>query len=88
MTDLNTDKPITERTPIWLPPADMATLLGTSKKTLVRAIQTKQIRYRLVHNRYQVELVSAIRFCQASIKLRNKLDKLGFGQLVAQWRDL
>jgi hypothetical protein len=71
---------------IWLAPADTAILVGVSKKTLIRAIQAKQVRYKVINNRYLIDVASAIEYMCTKIKLKNKLDNLGLGQLVKNWQ--
>ena len=72
---------------IWLNVSEAAQLAGVQTKTIRRAIKEKKdLRYKVVHNRYKVELRSLIAFMHSSTKLRNKLYRYGLGQYVTRWR--
>lgn len=73
--------------PIWLSVSEAAKLGGINTKTIRRAIQSKAIKYKVVKNRYFIELGSIIIFLQTTVKLHNKLNQYGLGQYVNNWQD-
>lgn len=74
------------KTPIWLSVSDAANLGGVQAKTIRRAIQYNKIKYKIVSNRYAIDLLSLIIFLQAKTKLKNKLNQFGLGQYVDKWK--
>ena len=74
------------RMPIWLLISESAKIAGVNAKTVRRAIQSKKVKYKIVQNRYQVDLASLIEFVYSSSKLKNKLYTNGIGQYITQWR--
>jgi Fic family protein len=73
--------------PIWLTMSEAANLGGIQKKTIKRAILSNLLKYRIVDNRYQVELRSVILYFLSKKKLCNKLKEHGLGQYVEKWRN-
>jgi len=73
-------------TPIWLSVSEAAKIGGVQTKTIRRAIQYNQIKYKIIGNRYSIDLASLIIFLQAKTKLKNKLNQFGLGQYVDKWR--
>jgi hypothetical protein len=73
------------RNPIWLTMFEAAKLCGIQKKTIKRAIVAQKMEYRIVDNRYQVNLKSVILFMTSHKKLWNKLREDGLGQYVEKW---
>jgi hypothetical protein len=73
--------------PIWLSVSEAATLGGVQGKTIRRAIKEDGILiYKIVKNRYQIELGSLIVFLNRNTKLKNKLKDFGLGQYVSEWK--
>ena len=74
--------------PLWLSVSEIAKMCGISTKTVRRAIQAKEISYKLVKERSLIDFSSAIVFIQKDLKLRNKLNLHGLGQYVKEWHEL
>jgi hypothetical protein len=72
--------------PIWLTISESAKFSGVNNKTIRRAILGKTIKYKVVKNRYLVELGSVLNYLQTNKKLLNKLNYNGLGQYVEKWR--
>lgn len=72
--------------PIWLSVSEAAKIGGVQTKTIRRAIQYNKIKYKIVSNRYSIDLLSLIIFLQAKTKLKNKLNQFGLGQYVDKWK--
>jgi hypothetical protein len=73
--------------PIWLSISEAAKISGVNTKTIRRAIQAKIIKYKIVKNRYSVDIASTINFLNTKTKLKNKLNQIGIGQYVREWRN-
>lgn len=72
--------------PIWVSVSEAATIGGVQHKTIRRAIKLDpKLQYRIVKNRYQIEVGSLITFLHKNTKLTNKLKDFGFGQYVKEW---
>lgn len=74
------------KTPIWLSVSEAARIGGVQTKTIRRAIQYNKIKYKIIGNRYSIDLFSLIIFLQTKTKLKNKLNQLGLGQYVDKWK--
>ena len=73
--------------PIWLSVSEAAKLGGVQGKTIRRAIKADDgLLYKIVKNRYQIELSSLISFLNRNTKLQNKLKDFGLGQYVEEWK--
>jgi hypothetical protein len=73
--------------PVWVSVSEAASFGGLTSKTIRRAIKNdSNLRYRIVKNRYHIELGSLIYFCHKNTKLKNKLQEFGVGQYVAEWK--
>jgi len=73
--------------PIWVSVSEAAALGGVQSKTIRRAIKAEpSLRYKIVKNRYQIELGSLLSFLNKNTKLRNKLKDFGLGQYVTEWK--
>jgi hypothetical protein len=73
--------------PIWLSVSEAAKLGGVQGKTIRRAIKTENgLAFKIVKNRYQIELGSLLVFLSKNTKLQNKLKDYGLGQYVEEWR--
>lgn len=74
--------------PVWLSVSEAAKIGGVQGKTIRRAIKfDPSLAYRIVKNRYQIELGSLLVFLNKNTKLKNKLIGFGFGQYVDKWRE-
>ncbi len=72
--------------PIWLSVSEAAKLGGINKKTIRRAMKNGNISFKILKNRYIIDLSSLIRFLYSSKKLKNKLNFNGIGQYIKNWR--
>ena len=73
--------------PIWVSVSEAASLGGVQGKTIRRALKTdSKLRFRIVKNRYQIELGSLLSFLHKNTKLKNKLKDFGLGQYVTEWK--
>ncbi|MBU0722490.1 hypothetical protein KKA93_03480 [Patescibacteria group bacterium] len=74
------------KTPIWLSVSQAAKIGGVQTKTIRRTIQYNNVKYKIIGNRYLIDLASLIIFLQAKTKLKNKLNQFGLGQYVDKWK--
>lgn len=83
------DFPIKEiANPIWVSVSEAASLGGVQGKTIRRAIKSDHnLVYKIVKNRYQIDLASLLIFLNKNTKLKNKLRDSGLGQYVNEWKD-
>lgn len=69
--------------PLWFSVSSSAKLGGIGTKTIRRALKSESgLRYKIVKDRYQIELGSLLEFLNRSTRLRNKLKKSGLGQYL------
>lgn len=69
--------------PLWFSVSSSAKLGGIGTKTIRRALKSESgLRYKIVKDRYQIELGSLLEFLNKSTRLRNKLKKSGLGQYL------
>ena len=73
--------------PIWLSISEAAKIGGVQNKTVRRAILSKNLKYKIVGNRYLIDFASFVRFLCTTTKLKNKLNQNGIGQYIDIWRD-
>lgn len=66
--------------PIWLSVSEAAKLGGVQNKTIRRAIQSNQIKFKIVKNRYLIDFSSLIQYLHSKTKLKNKYFQNGLGQ--------
>jgi excisionase family DNA binding protein len=74
------------KTPIWLSVSEAAKIGGVQTKTIRRAIQYNKVKYKIIGNRYLIDLATLITFLFAKTKLKNKLNQFGLGQYVDKWK--
>lgn len=74
------------KNPIWLSISEGAKIGGVQNKTIRRGVQAQVIKYKIIGNRYLVELASLVNYLLAKKKLKNKLAESGLGQYVDKWR--
>ncbi|HZJ41692.1 MAG TPA: hypothetical protein VFD51_01595 [Patescibacteria group bacterium] len=89
-SDNNQDLPlIRPKSPIWLSVSEAASLGGVKGKTIRRALKDTEsgLVFKIVKNRYQIQLGSLIIYMHRNIKLNNKFLHLGLGQYVKKWKD-
>jgi hypothetical protein len=60
---------------------------GVNNKTIRRAIVSKKLKYKIVGNRYFIDLTSLIHYLYSKTKLKNKLTSLGIGQYIKDWKE-
>ncbi|MDD5071895.1 MAG: helix-turn-helix domain-containing protein [Patescibacteria group bacterium] len=80
--------PLTEKNiknPLWLSVSEAAKLGGVQTKTIRRAIKSGHLRYKIIGNRYLINLESLIAFSYSKRKLMNKLNEHGLGQYIEKW---
>lgn len=84
----NNNLPIKEvGNPIWVSVSEAADLGGVQGKTIRRAIKSDpNLHYKIIKNRYQIELSSLLTFLHKNTKLKNKLTDFGLGQYVKEWK--
>ncbi|MDD5290717.1 MAG: excisionase family DNA-binding protein [Patescibacteria group bacterium] len=75
----------TIKNPLWLSVSEAAKLGGVQTKTIRRAIKSNHLRYKVVGNRYLINLESLIAFSYTKRKLKNKLNQYGLGQYIEKW---
>lgn len=75
-----------ENQDIRLSVSEAAKFFGVSPRTIRRAIAEKAVDYILVQNRYKIDLASLLNWASKTTTVRNKLEKDGIGQYVAQWK--
>jgi len=66
--------------------SESAKLAGVDSKTIRRAIKAKNIKYKVLGNRYAIRLQSVIDFAHHNTKLRNKFYTQGLGQYIAKFK--
>ncbi len=72
--------------PLWISVSEAAKFGGVQSKTIRRAIEANLLAFKVVGNRYQINLKSLIDFLFKSTKLKNKFIKNGLGQYVQIWK--
>ncbi len=74
--------------PIFVSVTEAARLAGVQEKTIRRALKSgQQLKFKINHNRYQIDLGSLLSYVNQRTKLRNKLNQQGLGQYVKTWQD-
>ncbi len=74
--------------PIYLSVSESAKIGGVQDKTIRRALkQAGELKFRIVKNRYQIDLASLIAYLHKSKKLKNKLNKFGIAQYITGWQE-
>jgi len=68
--------------PLWFSVSSSAKIGGVDPKTIRRAIKSNPnlLKYKIVKDRYKIELGSLLSFLSRNTKLKNKLNKNGLGQ--------
>ncbi len=73
-------------TVIRLSVSEAARMFGVSQRTIRRAITNQEITYVVVQGRYKLNFESLLKWSQHTTTVRNKLNRAGIGQYVAQWK--
>jgi hypothetical protein len=73
--------------PLWVSVSEAAKFGGVTTKTIRRALQDQKIKFKIVQNRYHLDLRSTIKFLYTSKKLENKLKTQGIGQYIVKWKE-
>lgn len=73
------------KNPLWMSVSEAAKVGGVQTKTIRRAIKSNQISFKVIGNRYLVNLDSLIHFLYTKTKLTNKLKEFGIGQYIKEW---
>lgn len=68
--------------PIWLSVSEAAKISGVNQKTIRRAIQGKQINYKIHKDRYLLNLSAVMQYMHTNTKLKNKFNQYGLGQYL------
>jgi len=72
---------------IWVSVSEAADLGGVTSKTVRRAIKTdSKLCFKIVKNRYHIDLASLLLVLRKNTKLKNKLEFFGLGQYVKEWK--
>ncbi len=77
--------PKTVANPIWLKTSEAAKIGGIKTKTIRRGIKSGALKYKIISNKYYIELRTLILFLHKTTKLKNKLYKKGLGQYIKKW---
>jgi len=73
---------------IWLSVSEAASLAGVGDKTIRRAVKESNLLvYKIVKDRYRIELKSLINYMNLNTKLNNKFLNFGLVQYVDRWKD-
>ncbi|MFH1413053.1 MAG: helix-turn-helix domain-containing protein [bacterium] len=72
--------------PIWVSVSEAAKLGGIQQKTIRRAIDAGEIKFKIINNRYSIDIGSVIKFLNTRTKLKNKFSQSGLGQYVDKWK--
>lgn len=72
---------------LWFSVSESAKLGGVQTKTIRRAIQANDVKYKIKGNRYFINFASLIKYMQSKTKLKNKFNDYGIGQYVDTWKE-
>jgi len=78
--------PAEVKEPLWLSVSETAKISGIGSKTVRRAIEANRVKFKVLGNRYLINLSSLISYLFKTTKLRNKFLSHGIGQYVDKWR--
>lgn len=74
--------------PLWLSVSEAAKLAGVTDKTIRRGLKVDSLlKFKVVSNRYQIELGSLVMYMHRNKKLKNKLWEFGLGQYYIKAKD-
>lgn len=86
MAELTTNNQEQIKSIIWLSVSEAAKIGGVQNKTVRRAIQFNNVKYKIIGNRYLIDLDSLIAYLHTKTKLKNKFNQFGLGQYVEKWK--
>ena len=70
------------KNPIWLSISVSAQLAGLNSKTIRRAIQSNDLEYKIIENRYLIDLQALLSYLHSKKRLKNKFNEFGLGQYM------
>lgn len=73
--------------PIWLSVSESAKLGGVQTKTIRRGLDSGILKFKVVRNRYLINMATLAAWLLKNTKLRNKFNNSGLGQYVDKWRE-
>lgn len=73
--------------PIWLSVSESAKLGGVQSKTIRRGLDSGILKFKVVRNRYLINLATLATWMLKNTKLRNKFNNFGIGQYVDKWKE-
>jgi len=79
--------PAEVKEPLWLSVSETAKISGIGSKTVRRAIEAHSVKFKVLGNRYLINLTSLITYLFKTTKLRNKFLSHGIGQYVDKWKE-
>lgn len=74
--------------PLWLSISEASKVCGVSNRTVRRAIKGLDVDFKIINDRYFVELLSILIFVKTNVKLKNKYYKFGLGQYLDKIKEL
>lgn len=72
--------------PIWLSVSEAAKVAGVQTKTIRRGLDSGLLKFKVIKNRYLINLATLATWLLKNTKLRNKFIHHGFGQYVDKWK--
>ncbi|PLX20935.1 hypothetical protein C0584_04080 [Candidatus Parcubacteria bacterium] len=72
--------------PLWVSVSEAAKIGGVQSKTIRRAIQADLVQYKVINDRYSIDLGSVIRYLYTSTKLKNKIENNGIAKYIENWK--
>jgi len=66
--------------------SEAARLFGVNPQTIRRAIQSQEITYIVVADRYKINFESLVKWSQKKTTVKNKSNTKGIGQFVEKWK--
>jgi len=70
---------------LWFSVSEAAKLGGIQTKTIRRAIKSNSVKYKIIGNRYFIDMTSLVIFLHTNKKLKNKFYQFGLGQYIINW---
>ncbi len=74
--------------PLWLTISEASKVCGISNKTVRRSIKNLSVDFKVIDDRYFVELLSVVIFLKTNVKLSNKYYEIGLGQYLEKLKEL
>jgi hypothetical protein len=73
--------------PLWLSVSESAKIAGVQSKTIRRGLDSGLLKFKVINNRYLIDLETLVAWLLQNTKLRNKFNKAGLGQYVDKWKE-